>query len=85
MTQDDVEAWWRELDPQQQQLAIYSELRQIRALLSEPNETDARDSHEVFKCTKCEWEGSKEDREMHARKAHKAPGDMIDELFEVKE
>ncbi len=84
MTNDDPEDWWRELDREQQQLAIYSELRQIRALLSDTSQTDARDSHEVFACTKCEWEGSKEDRETHARKAHKAPGDMIDGLFTRK-
>ena len=79
---DDVEQWWRELDTQQQQLAIYSELRQIREALQSESPQEA--TEQMFDCTRCEASVTRENRQRHARKAHKAPPDMIDELFEER-
>ncbi len=79
---DDVEQWWRELDTQQQQLAIYSELRQIRETLQSESPQEA--TEQMFECTRCEAVVKRSERSRHAQKAHKAPPDMIDELFTEK-
>jgi len=84
---DDYADEWDDLTEKDILVGILTELQQIRLLLSEADSDALSDSDEptTYSCQRCPATVPADERERHARKQHKAPGDMIEEMFEVAE
>ena len=80
---DDFEDQWNDLDEKVILAQILTELQQIRLLLSDAERGAQSDGDEqdAYRCRKCDATVPAGDRERHARSQHKAPADMVAELF----
>jgi len=79
--QERYEQEFEELELKVIQVQILSELQAIRMLLQGEDLESREDSTERFECTKCEWQGPKDERQAHAQETHKAPATMLGHLF----
>jgi len=76
---DDMAREWADLSRDEQLLSIYAELRRIADAL-DATDAQAADAT-MYECKKCEATVAKDERQSHATEQHKAPVEMVAELF----
>jgi len=84
---DDYEDEWDDVPEKVILAQIMSELQQIRLLLSEGDTrpSDDGDSADTYECTHCGATVTAAERKTHAYSAHKAPADIVGDMFEAVE
>lgn len=80
---DDYADDWDDLTEKEILIGILTELQQIRLLLSQDTQgaSDDADDTDAYRCQKCSETVPADARERHAMQQHKAPADMVGEMF----
>lgn len=77
---DDYSQQWDELEEKEILIGILTELQQIRLHL-QGAESQQENSEQMFECTRCGTTVTEANKAEHARKSHKAPPGLEDNLF----